>query len=117
LKAELESRGFVVVPGLVGPEVCAPAAEAIRGKTVRMLRLMGISAAGHFKGLLDGDWIHSPPGWNGPVFGPICARGWQQGPGTGRIRVPLIEISIHPRKDSGTRQRTHSITIIGTPKL
>jgi hypothetical protein len=95
LKAELDARGFVVLRGLVGPEVCVAAASAIRRKTTGMLRMMGIPSGEHFQGLLKGDWIHSPPGWRGPAFGPICARGWQQGPGTGRIRAPLIEISIH----------------------
>jgi hypothetical protein len=112
LKAELDARGFVVLRGLVGPEVCSAAAAAIRRKTTGMLRMMGISAGAHFRGLLDADWIHSPPGWKGPVFGPICARGWQQGPGSGRIRAPLIEISIHSQEDSGTSRITHSITII-----
>jgi hypothetical protein len=88
LKAELYSRGFVVVPGLVDPEICAAAATAVRGRATRMLKMMGMPSKGHFKALLDGDWIHSPDGWNGPPFGPICARGWQQGPGTGRIGPP-----------------------------
>ena len=114
LKAELYSRGFLIVPGLVSPEICASAATAIRGRTTRVLKMMGHSAKGHFKSLMDADWIHSPDGWNGPVFGPICARGWQQGPGTGRIGLPLPEISIHSRMDSGTRHHRHCITIIDT---
>ena len=84
-KKELHTTGFVVIAGLVGPSIVRLAASAIRSKARATLKMMKITPGKHFQGMLEADWIHSPPKWTGPPFGGICSRGWQKGPGVGRI--------------------------------
>jgi hypothetical protein len=94
------------MPGLVGTEVCTEAATVIRTRVQRTLRMMKVSPGKHFKAMLDADWMHSPDGWSGLPFGSIGSRGWQKGPGTGRIGA-LPEISIFSLKDSETSHHIH----------
>jgi hypothetical protein len=88
-KAELFTEGFLVIVGLVSPEICAAAAESIRQRVRRTLKKMQVLPGPHFKNMLSADWMHSPDGWTGLPFGSICSRGWQQGPGTGRSGGPF----------------------------
>jgi hypothetical protein len=90
LKAELFSRGYVVVRGLVSPAICQEAAASIRSRVRRTLLMMNLVSGQHFDAMLEADWMHSPDGWTGPPFGSVCTRGWQVGPGTGRIRASVI---------------------------
>jgi hypothetical protein len=92
-KAQLYTDGYLVIVGLVSPEICAAAAVCIRSKVARTLKKMQVSGAHHFRDMLTADWEHSPNGWTGPPFGMICLRGWQMGPGTGRSGgLSILEI-------------------------
>jgi hypothetical protein len=85
LKAELYTVGFVVVPGLVGQDLAGQAVVAIRKHVKGILKLMKLPSAKEFASMLEGIWDATPPGWTGPTFGRICLRGWQKGPGCGRL--------------------------------
>jgi hypothetical protein len=107
-KKMLDTKGFVVIAGLVGPSIVKAAASAIRAKARATLKMMNIPPGKHFQGMLEADWIHSPPNWKGPPFGGICARGWQKGPGVGRIGGPIPGSSIKSVGGPGAKTITHN---------
>jgi hypothetical protein len=108
-KKMLDTTGFVVIGGLVDPSIVKAAASAIRVKARATLKLMKVPSGKHFQGMLEADWMHSPPNWKGPPFGSISLRGWQKGPGTGRTRAPSQGVA--SKVSEGSEQKpSHTIS-------
>jgi hypothetical protein len=75
-KKELDTKGFVVITSLVGPSIVWQVASAIRARARATLKMMRVTPGRHFQGMLQADWIHTPPNRTGLPFGGMCLRGW-----------------------------------------